>query len=517
MQTVYDLVRLAATRRPDHVAMADDRTDRRLTYQQLIGEIDAHAAGFAAAGVKPGAVVATVLPNLLEHALVLLALHRLGAVPAMINARLKPEEAAGLVQQGGMAAAVTLPDEAMVRALGAVLPKGAPIVTVGAGPAGTRALDTCKGDPASIPPWKPADPEGLAFVLYTSGTTGLPKGVMIPHRATDARVLYISMQCGLMHGTHNKVLGLMPLFHAVGFFSGLLGALAFDGTYHLCSAFDPVRAVETIEREGITLLYGSPTHFHGILAAPNFSEARMKSVQTVIYAGAAMPGPLLERVAAAFKGRKITNIYGTTEIMNGLYMPEPQGRPHQYRPGYYSNVRVGRIGGTVHDVADVGEEGELLIDATADATFLGYHKRPDATAEKMQDGWYRTGDIALRREDGDLEVRGRVDDMIITGAENVHPYEVETTLAKHTGIAEVVVLGVPDERWGEIVVACIKAGAARPSEDDLDRYCRESTLANYKRPRAYLFFDEIPRNAANKVLRRVLRENAQSALSQRKA
>ena len=516
MQTIHDLVRLAAARRPDHVAIADDRTDRRLTYRQLLTEIDAYAAGFAAQGLGPGKIVATVLPNLFEHAVVLLALHRLGAVPAMINARLKPEEAAGLVRQGGMAGAVSLPDEAMVRALREVLPAGAPIITVGPGPAGTRTLDTCRGDPASLASWKTPEPEGLAFVLYTSGTTGLPKGVMVPHRATDARVLYMSMQCGVVHGTHNKVLGLMPLFHAVGFFSGLMGALAFDGTYHLCSAFDPVRAVEAIERDGITLLYGSPTHFHGILAAPNFSAERIRSVQTVIYAGAAMPGPLLERVAAAFPGRRITNIYGTTEIMNGLYFPEPAGRPHQYRPGYYSNVRVGRIGGSVEDVADIGEEGELLIDATADATFLGYLNRPDATAEKMQGGWYRTGDIAVRRDDGDLEVRGRVDDMIITGAENVHPYEVETTLAKHSAIAEVVVLGIADERWGEIVVACVRPGATRPSEDELDRFCRESTLANYKRPRAYLFFDEIPRNAANKVLRRVLRENAQAALAKKK-
>ena len=517
MQTIHDLVRLAAARQPDHVAIADDRTDRRLTYRQLLREVDAYAAGFAKLGFGPGRIVATVLPNLFEHALVLLALHRLGAVPAMVNARLKPAEAAALLQQGGMAGAVTLPDEAMVQALSAALPKGAPVVTVGNGPAGTHAFEACRGEPDSIAPWKGADPEGMALVLYTSGTTGLPKGVMVPHRATDARVLYVSMQCGMMHGTHNKVIGLMPMFHAVGFFGGLMTALAFDGTYHLCSVFDPVRAVEAIERDGITLVYGSPTHFHGLLSAPNFSTERMRSVQTVIYAGAAMPGPLLDRVAAAFAGRKITNIYGTTEIMNGLYLPDPVGRPHRYRPGFYSNVRVGRIGGGVGDIADIGEEGELLVDATADATFLGYLNRPDATAEKMQGGWYRTGDIAVRLEGGDLEVRGRVDDMIITGAENVHPYEVETTLARHAGIAEVVVLGVPDERWGEIVVACVRAAAQRPSEEELDRFCRDSTLANYKRPRAYLFFDEIPRNAANKVLRRVLREQAAAILARKKA
>lgn len=515
MQTVYDLVRLAAARRPDQVAIVDDRSERRLTYRELVQEVEAYAAGFIALELG-GKIVATVLPNLYEHALTLLALHRAGAVPAMVNPRLKPAEVAALLKQGGMAGAVTLPDEATVRALADVLPSGAPMLTVGAGPAGTRALETCRGEAKSLAPWQSADPQGLAFVLYTSGTTGLPKGVMIPHRASDARVLYVSMQCGMTHGTHNRVLGLMPLFHAVGFFSGLMGALAFDGTYYLCSAFDPVRAVETIEREGITLLYGSPTHFHGLLGAPNFSAPRMKSVQTVIYAGAAMPGPLLERVTSAFAGRPITNIYGTTEVMNALYMPAPVGRPHQYRPGFYSDVRVGRIGGSVEEVAGIGEQGELLVDATADATFLGYLNRPEATAEKMQGGWYRTGDIAIRREDGDVELHGRVDDMIITGAENVHPYEVEGTLARHPGVAEVVVVGVPDERWGEIVIACVRANAERPSEAALDRFCRDSTLANYKRPRAYLFFDEIPRNAANKVLRRVLRENAQAALAQGK-
>ncbi|MGQ0428459.1 MAG: AMP-binding protein [Gammaproteobacteria bacterium] len=187
---------------------------------------------------------------------------------------------------------------------------------------------------------------------------------------------------------------------------GVLGAFAYDGTYFVCSAFDPARAVDSIERDGITLLYGSPTHLHGILSAPNFSPGRMKSVQTVVYAGAAMPGPVLDRLNTAFAGRKIVNIYGTTEIMNGLYMPEPAGRPHVYRPGFYSDVRVGRIGGGVNDIAGIGEEGELLVDSTADATFLGYLNRPEATAEKMQGGWYRTGDIAVRREDGDLEVRG---------------------------------------------------------------------------------------------------------------
>ena len=509
-QTIYDMVRLSAARAPEHVAIVDDRTDRKLTYRQLIREIDAYAAGFAGLGIAPGRIVATVLPNLYEHALVLLALHRLGAVPAMINARLKPAEAAALVQQGKMAGAVVMPDDAMVQAVSGALPKGAPVVTVG------KTLDSCRGDPASAPPWKGADPQGMALVLYTSGTTGLPKGVMVPHRATDQRVMYLSAQSGLVHGTHNRIIGLMPLFHAVGFYSGLLAALALDGTYYLCSAFDPVKAVDSVEANGITLLFGSPTHLHGILSAPNFSAAKMRSVQNVIYAGAAMPGPLCDRVAKEFSGARFTNIYGTTEVMNALYMPDPAGRPNRYRPGFWSNIRVGKIGGTVDEAAAIGEEGELLVDMFADATFLGYLHRPDATAEKVQGGWYRTGDIAIPQEGGDIELRGRVDDMIVSGAENVHPHEIEALLSKHPGVGEAVVIGVPNERWGEIVVACIRPGGQKPTEEALDAYCRDSTLANFKRPRAYLFFDEIPRNAANKVLRRVLKEQAAGQLAGRK-
>jgi len=299
----------------------------------------------------------------------------------------------------------------------------------------------------------------------------------------------------------------MPLFHVVGFYSVFLGALGLDGTYYVASAFDPAAAVEAIAREKITLLYGTPTHFHALLAAPNFAPEKMASVTNIVYAGAPMPGPLLDRVGAGFDG-KIVAIYGTTEVMNALYMPDPVGRPHLYRPGFYSNVRVGRFGGSVHDEAVAGEDGELLVDATVDATFTGYLNRPEATAEKMSEGWYRTGDIAVRRADGDLEVKGRVDDMIISGGENIYPEEVEAVLLSHERVGECSVIGLPDEKWGEMVVACITPNGAKPDKATLDSHVRESALADFKRPRAYLFIDELPKNAAGKVLRRILRETA---------
>lgn len=512
MQTAYDVVFLAAQRAPDHLAIVDDRSDRKLTHKQFIAEIDRIAAGLLAAGIRPGQYVATVLPNLFEHALALMALQRLGAIPALINPRLKPEEAGELVSHGRMHAAIVQTNPAAIAAIKPRLPAGAPLIGVGGAADGVIDFAALNGEVADLPSVPRPKPDDTAFIFYTSGTTGLPKGVMLPHRATDARMLYMSMQCGVVHGRHNRFIGLMPLFHVVGFYSVFLTAIGFDGTYYVCSLFEPGAAVDAIERDGITLVYGSPTHFHGLISAPNFSAQRIASVKSLIYAGAAMPGPLLERMGATFPGRKIVNIYGTTEVMNALYFPDPVGKPHTYRPGFYANVRVGKFGGSVDDIAPIGQDGELLVDITADATFTGYLNRPDATAQKVQNGWYRTGDIAVRRADGDIDVKGRVDDMILSGAENIYPDEVEATLIQHKSVREVSVIGVADQKWGEIVVACIVADGTEPSEAELDAHCRTSRLADYKRPRAYVFMDALPKNAANKVLRRVLRDQATQAL-----
>ena len=504
MQTVWDHVRLAAARTPGHAAMVDDRRERRLTHGQLIAEAETVAAGLAEAGVAPGSRVATMLPNLWEHAIAILALHRLATVPCLVNPRLKPDEAGALMRDGGVAAAICMAD-----AYGAVrdsLPSAAPLFCVGGALPGARDFQACRGRAGNLDPWRAPSPEALSLVLYTSGTSGLPKGVMLPHRVTDARVLYVTTQCGLRHGVHNRAIGLMPLFHAVGLYSTFLATLSMNGTYYVHSSFDPAAAIDRIDRDAVTFLYGTPAHFHALLEAPGFAAERVSSVETLAYAGACMPGPLLERVAGAFPGARITNIYGTTEVMNALYMPDPAGRPNRYRPGFYSDVRVCRIGGG-GEPCDTGEEGEILVDAGADAAFSGYLNRPDATAERVVDGWYHTGDIGVPTPDGDLELRGRVDDMIVSGGENIHPEEVESVLMRHGGVQDAAVVGVPDDRWTERVVACCVAAGGLEA-GDLDSWCRDSPLANYKRPRDYVFLDALPRNAANKVLRRALRDIA---------
>lgn len=503
MQTVWDHVRLAAARTPGHPAVVDDRSDRELSFSDLVAETEAMSAGFAAAGIRAGDRIATMMPNFLEHAIAILALHRLGTVVCMINPRLKPDEAAALIGDGGITGLVCPADEEIVVPARATLPTGAPVFTFGGVIGDSQDLSTCRADAAGLPPWQTPAADELAFVMYTSGTTGLPKGVMIPHGATDGRVLFVPVQCGLRHGTHNRALGLMPLFHAVGFYSAFVTTLSMNGTYYVHSAFDPAVALSAIRDHRLSYVFGAPAHFHALLAVPGFDSGDVASVETLAYAGSAMPGALLDRVGAAFAGARITNIYGTTETMNALYLPDPVGWPTRYRPGFYSNIRVGKIGGSVDEVCADGEEGELLVDSTADATFLGYLNRPDATAEKMVDGWYRTGDIVARREDGDLDLRGRVDDMVVSGGENIHPEEIETVLMQHEAVRDVAIIGMPDEQWTERVVACVVADGADAAA--LDDWCQASSLANYKRPRDYVFLDTLPRNAANKVLRRELK------------
>jgi 2-furoate---CoA ligase len=505
VKTAYDLVWIAGERTPDHLALVDDRTDRKLTYRQLLAEIDMVAAGFAARGVKAGSRVATILPNFVEHCVALLALQRLAAVPALMNARLQPAELAKLVVQGEIEGAIIRKDEALADAIAAALPAGAMLLSVESAVGKAEDFAACRGDPAKLPEIPRPDPEAAAFIFYTSGTTGLPKGVVIAHRTSEHRIVWISTQSGLRHGTHNRTLGMVPISHAIGFYGTLLVTLAYNGTFYTMSAFNPVAANDLIERHKINYLFSVPTLYQAMVSAPNYKPERMSSLDLVLYGGAPIMPALLDRIDREWPAT-VRHIYGTTEIMCALHNPEPVGRPVTLRPGYYSRVRIVSHGGNENDLVKPGEAGELIVDASADTFFSGYLNRPDATAEKLRNGWYFTGDVCILRDDGDVDLVGRVDDVIRSGGENVYPEEVEAVLATHPAIREAAVIGVPDPLWGEMVVACVALAAAGTRWQEFDAHCRASTLARYKKPRAYLTMDTLPRNAANKVLRQSLRE-----------
>src|SRR5271155_5702810 len=225
MQTGYDLVWLAAERTPDRVALVDDRTERTLTYRELIREVDVIAAGLSERGVAAGCRVATALPNLFEHCLVLLALQRLAAVPALLNFRLPPDQLAGLIVEGEMFGAVVQSDPVLTEKMASALAADGLLLIVG-GDANT--FEQCRGNVAGLPPRPKPDPEDIAYIFYTSGTTGKPKGVLIAHRTTEHRIACLSPLAGLRYGEDLRSLGASPLFHSIGFYCVFMVTLAYN-------------------------------------------------------------------------------------------------------------------------------------------------------------------------------------------------------------------------------------------------------------------------------------------------
>lgn len=514
MHSGYDLVWMAAERTPGHVALVDDRSARRLTYAELIDEVDAVAAGFAAAGIGRGSRVATALPNIWEHCIASLALMRLNAVPALLNFRLKPAEIAGLCEACGIDAAVILPDADLAAALADTLADGAPVWSAGGTVGSTIDFATCRAAPANLPPYEKPEPEEMGYLFFTSGTTGLPKAAVLAHKVAEHRVVWLSTHGGLTCGTHNRALGCMPLAHVIGYFGVFLTTLAFNGTFFVVSEFNPAAIVDLCDREKITYAFCVPQMFQAMISMPNYAPEKMASMELAYYGGTGIDPGVLEQIDREWGGR-IHHIYGTTETMCALHNPTPVGQHATVRPGYFSRIRLARIDGTgPDDVVGVGEEGELIVDPSVDTMFTEYLGRPDATAEKLRNGWYYSGDVCVQEANGDVTLVGRVDDMIRSGGESIHPEEVEAVLSENSSVGEVSIVGVPDATWGQRVVACVIPAADSSPVDlasALDQHCRESTLAGFKRPKAYLFVDALPRNATNKVLRRVLRDDAAAA------
>jgi acyl-CoA synthetase (AMP-forming)/AMP-acid ligase II len=294
----------------------------------------------------------------------------------------------------------------------------------------------------------------------------------------------------------------MPLSHAIGFYGVFLAALSYNGTYYVQSAFNPEKAISMIEKHSITYMFAVPQLYFAITRAANYSPRKMGSLQTVLYGGAEIMPNILAQIDNEWPA-KIFHIYGTTEIMCPLYNPDPVGEHIRLRPGFYCQTRIIKIGGTTDDIVTQGEEGELIVEMSPDQMFSGYLNQPKATAETVIDGWYHTGDVCFVRKDGDYDLIGRTGDIIRSGGENIHPSEIEPHLLSHPDIKESTVIGIKDVKWGEMVVACVVTDGSTDSLG-LKAHMQNTPLANFKNPKAYLFLDNLPRNAANKVLRREL-------------
>ena len=452
----------AAERTPDAEALVGER--ERLTYAQLRERASRIAAGLEAQGVTRGDRVACVLTNEAETVELYWGSQWLGACVVPLSPRISQADLDYCIDDSGARLALRHPDE--VREL-----------VAGDGHAGALDLDERE---ASIQ-------------LYTSGTTGRPKGVPRSHRAERAAGLSQVVQHGLDFG--ERTLGVMPLYHTMGVHSMIAVSLV-GGCLVMQPEWDAERALALIQEERITSLYLAPTLFYDLVHHPRFADFDTSSVRAVAYAGAPMTSALAETVSAAFDPEVFVNHYGSTEIYTFSVHRDQRAKPGcAGRPALNARLRLGPP-----------DEGEILCHMSSDEAFTGYWNRPDADEKAIRDGWYHTGDVGRIDEDGDLWVVGRVDDMIISGGENIHPLEVEDVLARAPGVREVAVIGSPDDRWGQRVVACVVVDDGVTAEQ-LDAYCLGSErLARFKRPREYRFVPELPKSPSGKILRRVLRE-----------
>jgi 2-furoate---CoA ligase len=296
----------------------------------------------------------------------------------------------------------------------------------------------------------------------------------------------------------------MPLYHTMGVRS-LIAMSLVGGAFVCLPRFEVARALELIEAEKITNLYLVPTLYHDLVHHERFERTDVSTVRKIGFAGASMTDGLLKELQAAFKPELFLNHYGSSEIYTFTIDQNAPDKPGSAgRAGINQMIRVVRLGASSPDeIAKPGEEGEIIALLQGDESFEGYWRRPEADAKALRQGWYFTGDTGVFDADGDLFVTGRVDDMIITGGENVSPVEIESCLSLHEAVSEVAVVGLPDERWGKIVTAFIKRSRLVEHEH-LDRHCRDSGLANFKRPRRYVFVETIPKSPVGKLLRRLL-------------
>jgi long-chain acyl-CoA synthetase len=501
---VADVVREHAERRGDQVAIRHG--ERALSYAELDERSSRLARALRELGVRDGSRVAYLdrtAPELVE---LLFATSKIGAVAVPLNWRLAPPELRRVLDDAGPRVLVAGPTYAELAGELAVEASSRPELVVVEGEAhGYEGLLAAQD---SLDPGGRGGRDDVVLQLYTSGTTGAPKGVLTTHRNLTAAA---ETSPHWEFDRESVSLTPLPMFHIGGIGWAYLG-LWNGATTILVSEFVPERVLELLERERVTNAVFVPTMLQLLTAVPTAADRDYSALRTIAYGASPITTPVLKAALETFHC-SLYGIYGLTESTGGVVQLSPAdhdpGGPREHllrsagRPLPWVELRVAdRVTGERLPPRAIGE-----VWLRAPNVMLGYFDRPEETAAVLtEDGWLRTGDGGFVDEEGYLFLTDRVKDMIVSGGENVYPVEVEEVLAHHPAVLDVTVIGVPDERWGETVKALVIAqpGAA-PTADELVAFARER-LAGYKLPRSIEFVDEFPRTPSGKVLKRVLRE-----------
>jgi fatty-acyl-CoA synthase len=477
---------------PDRAALTPGRVaidfdGQLISYAELADAAAARAAAFAARGLKPGDRVATLARNCPEQVAVFFACAQAGLILVPLNWRLTAAELA--YQVGDADPAVLLTDPAL-EALG----------KEAAGPA-CRVESLLAEPPAEAAPEVAVSGGDPLLILYTSGTTGRPKGAVLTHANCFWTNLSLDRTAEITGG--DVVLQVLPQCHVGGWNVQPLLAWWKGATVVLEQAFDAARVLDLIQEKRIATMMGVPTNYQMLAARPEFGQADLSSLRQVIVGGAPMPRPLLETWQR--RGVTVLQGYGLTEAAPNVLCVPPEyataktgsaGRP-------YLHVTVGLREFSQEGFVQGNGVGELLVKGPN--VFSGYWRNLAATKAALDDGWLATGDIAERDADGFYWIRGRSKDMYISGGENVYPAEVEEALVAHEAIAEAAVVGIADQRWGETGLAFVVfTPGQKAAEAELAEFCRER-LARYKVPERFRVLAELPRLTSGKLDKVALR------------
>ena len=505
MENVGDTLRRRAWISPDVEAMVDLASGERLSYPELNARANQVAHALTEIGIGHGDKVALLCLNSVEFVEVYYAAAKIGAVVVPLNWRLTAPELEFILGNSESRALVFGAEFAplvdAIHADAAKVPMLTQYIEVGGNDARSWATDygdlRRRGDTAD--PKVTAGGDDLLTIVYTSGTTGLPKGVMHTHQTALAGI--VNGLATLNFDPKERYLQALPMFH-VGASTPTLMQIFAGNTVFMMRQFDPAQVWEVFETEKITAALAVPAMLNFMLQVQDFRARDISALRGIISGASPVPIELIN--AYLDLGIEIHQVYGMTETFG----------PGCYLPGHMAAERLGSTGRgyLMTDVRIVddegrdvpaGEPGQIIIKAAHNMT--GYWKNDKATAETLVDGWLQTGDIGIADADGYVTIRDRLKDMIISGGENVYPAEVENALLSHGDVLDAAVIGQPSAKWGESPFAVVVPSSADADKEDILDHCA-GRLAKFKLPKGIAFIDEIPRNPTGKPLKRVLRE-----------
>ncbi|MGN0063082.1 MAG: AMP-binding protein [Nocardioides sp.] len=492
----------------DREALVEHATGRRWTYRGLVAEIDALALGLDAAGVGKGDRVGIWAPNRAEWMFVQYATAKIGAVLVNVNPAYRTHELAYVLQDAGISVLVSAPEfkTSDYRAM---------VAEVAPDCAALRQV-VFLGDPeweALVDAGRAADPGRLAEIAatlsptdpiniqYTSGTTGFPKGATLTHRNLLNNAYFVGEGCG--YTERDRICVPVPYYHCFGMGMGNLAATSHAATVVIpAPGFDPAATLDAVQAERCTSLYGVPTMFIAELALPDFASYDLSTLRTGIMAGSPCPVEVMRRVVDEMGMTEVTICYGMTEtspVSTQTGADDDLERRTSTVGRVHPHVEVKVVDPLTGETLPRGATGEFCTRGYS--VMQGYWNAPEKTADVIDaDGWMHTGDLAVMDADGYLNIVGRIKDMVIRGGENVYPREIEEFLYTHPDVVDAQVIGVPDKKYGEELMAWVKLrpGAEPLTAEGLRAYCT-GKLAHYKVPRYVKVVEEFPMTVTGKI------------------